>query len=165
MEKSKTLLVNILQWIHLLLFFSITSIIILLHIFTDDFLDFLRFPEYVKAIDAYTPINWPAGFHFYHVILISIILITFINGLGLRYYSNKIWRIISDLASFLNILFMWPTALFFLFTLASSEELSVQNIQSSLIFFAAAFLVFILDLVTWYVDDQSLIKIRRSKRS
>lgn len=136
-------MIRILQWTHLLIFFLLSTIIILLHIYTDNFLDLLRFPEYVKAIDVYSTPNWPAGFHLYHVILISILLLTLINGVGLMSYENKIWRIVSDLASFLNLLFMWLISLFFVFTLASSDLLSPENIQSSLIFFSATFVVFI----------------------
>lgn len=164
MSNIKPQPVKILQWIHFLLFLLITVTIILLHIYTDNFLDFLRFPEYVKAVDFFASPNWPEGFHFYHVILLSILLLTLINGFGLIFYENKVWRITTDLASFLNILFMWPISLFFLFTLASSEYLTAQNIQSSLIFFVITFIVFVLDLVTWYIDDHSLVKIHKKRR-
>ena len=160
-DPKKPKIVTILQTIHLVVFVASAGTIFLLHIFTKNFLDFLRMPAYVKAIDPWASIDWPGSLHFYHVILVFIFFLTLINALGLIYYSSRTWRIVSDLSSFLSFLIVLPASLFFIYTIASSGQLSAVNIQAGLFFFAITFFVFILDLVTWYVDEQSLLKIMK----
>jgi len=153
--------VKVLQIIHFTVFILAISIISLQHIFTQNFLDILRMPAYVKAIDPWAASDWPGNFHFYHVILIFYISLTFINGMGLFYYSKKIWRVISDGSSFLSFLIIWPISLFFIYTVASTGPLDKLTIQSAVLFSIITFSLFILDLVTWYVDEQSLLRIGR----
>lgn len=150
-----------LQYVHLTVFLVFVTIIFLLHLITSNFLDVLRFPNYFKAIDPFALPTWPSGFHFYHVILALLVGLPLINALGLVFAKHPIYRIVSDLSSFLGFLILWPTALFFIFTLSSALNLTSENIQSSLIFFGASILVFILDLITWYFDEESLLKISK----
>ena len=154
----KPRIVHILQIIHFASFVSAIGVISLLHIITEDFLDILRMPAYVKAIDPWAVSDWPGSFHFYHLISAFFILLTLINALGLFYYSQRSWRVISDFSSFLSFLIIWPISLFFVYTLASTGPLESKTVQSALFFFTVTFFLFILDLVTWYVDDQSLIR-------
>ena len=158
---QKPRIVYVLQIIHFATFVLAVTIIFLLHIFTQNFLDFLRMPAYVKAIDPWAASDWPGSVHFYHVVLLFFVTLTLINALGLFFYSSRLWRIISDISSFLGFFIIWPASLFFIYTLASSGPLSGEVIKSALFFFTVTFSLFVLDLVTWYVDEQSFLKIRK----
>jgi len=158
---QKPNIIKVLQWAHFAVFSSIVAIISGLHIITENFLDILRFPPYVKAVNPLVAGNWPGTLHFYHIILFFFLTLTLIDAFGLFFYSSKIWRIISDITSFLGFMIIWPTALFFVYTLASSGDISFQHILTGLIFFTFTFLIFVLDIVTWYVDEQSLLKFPR----
>ena len=111
MEKvKKPKSVKVLQITHFTVFILAISIISLQHIFTQNFLDILRMPAYVKAIDPWAASDWPGNFHFYHVVLIFYISLTFINGMGLFYYSKKFIKSKSRIQSKLPLLIL----LFFL---------------------------------------------------
>jgi len=164
---TKPVPVKILQWLHLIIFVTAVGIIFVLHYYPEDFLDFLRVPLFLRDINSMLGSSWPVSLHIYQIILIFFLLLTLIDSLGLLFYHSKSWRIISDLSSFLGFLIIWPVALFFVFTLVSSDNLDLQNIKTALVYFIFSFSLFILDLVTWFVDEQSflargLIKIKRS---
>src|SRR4030042_2874693 len=134
--------ITVLQWIHLSVFLFVAGTITLLHIITKDFLDFLRLPQFLKTLNPLLGFGWPVALNVYDVILVFFLLVTFIDALGLLYYSNKTWKFLSDISSFLGFLVIWPTALFFLFSLASSETLKVIDVQTATVFFIFAFLLF-----------------------
>jgi|SRR3989344_4490563 len=156
-------IIRVLQWIHLSIFLLVVGTITLLHLITKDFFDFLRLPQFLRTLNPLLGFGWPVSLHVYQAILVFFLLITLTDGLGLLFYRSKTWRLISDVSSFLGFLIIWPTALFFLFSLASSETLRVIDIQTAILFFIFAFLLFLLDLVTWFVDEQSFLG-KRIKR-
>jgi len=123
----------------------------------------MRLPRLIGDLNPLFGFGWPASLHVYQSILIFAILVAFINCLGLILYNSNLWRKISDISSFLGVLIIWPTSLFLLFALASAENLNTQNIQTIFIFFGLTFLIAILDLITWFVDEQSFVKKIRKK--
>lgn len=151
-----------LQAVHLIVFIAAVAVVSALHIYTQDFLDFLRFPILLKSINPFLGSGWPASLHVYQTILIIYLAIVLLDGLGLFFYKSKVWRGISDLTSFLGFLLIWPIILFLVLTLASSETLTTQNVKTILSYFAFSLFLFLLDLVTWYFDERSLIKLKRS---
>lgn len=149
---------KILQFIHLLIFVSGILIVLILHLITFNFWDFLRLPQLLKDLNPLFGFGWPASLHVYQSILVFAMIVSLINGLGLVFYKLKQWRAISDLSSFLGVLIIWPVSLLLLFTLASAENLDLANIKTIFIYFGFTFLIAVLDLVTWFVDEQSFVK-------
>ena len=158
---KKPEIVRILQFVHLAIFTLAIFVIFLLHLYTQNFLDFLRIPIFLKSINPLLGFGWPASLHVYQTILVFSLFLIFVDAAGLFFYRSRIWRIISDVSSFLGLLVIWPVALFFIFTLASAEKLEAQNIQTITVYFLLSLFLVILDLVTWFVDEQSLIKLRK----
>ncbi len=161
MSAKKPKIVFLLQYLNLIFFFAAIATITLLHTYTENFLDFLRLPRLIYEINPLVGNGWPISLHVYQSILIFSILLVLIDSLGLFFYSQKAWRFISDITSFLGFLVIWPTALFFIYTIASAENLRTIDLQTSLAYFTITFSLFILDLVTWFVDDQSFVRKRR----
>ena len=154
---AKPKIVIILQWIHLFVFIAVVGIISLLYYYPENLLDFLRLPLFLREIDLLIGQDWPASLHVYQIVLIFSLILVFIDALGLLFYRSKLWRMVSDVSSFLGFLIIWPVALFFIFTLSSFNNISLQNIHTALIYFFFSFLLFVLDLITWFVDEQSFL--------
>ncbi len=147
-----------LQFAHLIIFAIAILIVSILHIKTSNFWDFLRLPQFLKDLNPLFGFGYPASLHVYQSILVFALIVALINGLGLILYKSKIWRISSDISSFLGVLIIWPVSLFLLFTLASAEDLNLQNIQTVTIYFGFTFLIAVLDLIMWFIDEQSFVK-------
>lgn len=156
--KAKPAIVKFLQWAHLAIVITSIITISLLHYYTENFLDFLRLPTFLKDIDLFLGSGWPASLHVYQAILLFFIFVSLVDALGLFFYSSRVWRLISDASSFLGFLIILPVCVFFILTLASLDNLSLQSIQTILVYFAISLVIFILDLVTWFVEDRSLLK-------
>lgn len=163
MASYKPQIVTVLQIAHLCVFLIGVFIVVILHIYTQNFWDFLRLPTFLKSIDDFLNQAYPASLHIYQSILIFSMIITFIDALGLFFYKSKSWKIASDLTSFLGLLIIWPVALFFIFTIATAKNMSTLTIQTIYTYFGLSMLIFILDLVTWFVDEQALIRPFRRK--
>lgn len=161
MAARKPRIITVLQATHLAIFLIGISAVTLLHIRTSDFLDQLRLPTFLKEIDSFLGFAYPASLHVYQIILLFTLLLAAIDSLGLLFYKSKIWKFMSDITSFLGLLVIWPAALFFIFTLASAQNLTQASIQTIIVYFTFTLFIFVLDLVTWFVDEQSLIKIGR----
>lgn len=161
MTTKKPKIVSFLQYVNLIFFFTAISTITLLHVYTNNFLDFLRLPRLIYSMNPLLGHGWPASLHVYQFVLVLSIILVFIDSLGLFFYSSKTWRFISDFTSFLGFLIIWPASLFFIFTIASAENLRAIDVQTSLVYFAITFSLFLLDIITWFVDEQSYFQKRK----
>lgn len=161
MTAKKPKIVSFLQYLNLFFFTAAIATITLLHIYSNNFLDFLRLPRLIYEINPLVGNGWPISLHIYQLILIFSLFLVLIDALGLFFYSQKAWRFVSDITSFLGFLIIWPTALFFIYTIASAENLRTIDFQTSLVYFAITFSLFLLDLVTWFVDDHSFVRRRK----
>lgn len=153
---TKPPVIKILQWIHVSTLIIGVGVIFLLHLYPENILDFLRLPAFLKDINPFLGFGWPASLHVYQVILVFFLVVSLIDALGLLFYESRPWRIFSDLSSFLGFLIIWPASVFFIFTLVSTEGLKPQSIHTALVYFGFTFFIFILDLVTWFVDEQAI---------
>lgn len=162
-KKQKTLL--ILQILHLSAFLTGSIAIILLHIYTRNFLDFLRLPKFLREINALLNYSWPNSLHIYQIILISSLSIAAVDFLGLFFYRSKLWRFVSDLTSFLGFIVILPVILFFIFTLFYLKDLSYLNIQTIITYFSFTLFIFTLDFVTWLFDEKSLLSLKKKKEN
>lgn len=152
-----------LQIAHCCIFLTGIGVVTALHIKTADFWDFLRLPQLISDLNPLFGFGWPASLHVYQSILVFAIIVALINTTGLIFYNSKIWRFLSDLLSFVGFLFIWPVSLFLLFTLASAENLDMQNIQTIIVYFGFTFAIAVLDLITWFVDEKSFwMRIRKN---
>ncbi len=163
MKRNRTL--RLLQLTHLTILIIGILVITILHIFTQNFWDFLRIPVFLRSIDEFLGQGWPISLSVYHAVLVTSLLVALINAAGLIFYKNKVWRIATDIVTFVGFLIIWPICLFFALILATAQNLSEQNVHTILVYFLFTLSIFILDLVTWYFDDQSLVTIVKRKRS
>lgn len=157
--------VKALQTIHLVVFVLTLFTIFSLHFYPQNFLDTLRLPLYLKSIDPFLGYSWPSSLYIYQVVLLFFIFLILIDGLGLFFYQSRFWRFVSDVSSFLGFLLMVPVTFFFIFTLVVAKNLTPDNVITATIYFAFSSFLFLLDLVTWYVDEQSFLKIGKKSKS
>jgi len=83
---------KILQFLHLIIFLAGITIVVILHIKTTNFWDFLRLPKLIVDLDPFFGSGWPASLHVYQAILVFAMIVALINGLGTFFYRRKIWR-------------------------------------------------------------------------
>jgi len=155
-DSKKPLTVKILQWIYLLVFIFVVGAIIVLHNVPNEMLVTLRVPRFLREIDPFLGYAWPSSLLVYQVTLLFSLFLILVDSLGLFFYQARLWRIFSDLSSFLGLFVAWTIILFFVFSLTFSNVLKDDNIQTAMIFLALSLFLFILDLVTFAVDEQSL---------
>ena len=160
---GKPKIFSVLQLLHVSTVVAAIIIIFLLHLHPSNLLDVLRFPAFLKDINPLLGFAWPASLHVYQFTLVFFLAVSLIDALGLVFYQSRTWRLFSDISSFLGFLIIWPVSLFFIFTLASAETLESQSIQTALVYFGLTFFLFILDLVTWFIDEQALLVRRLAK--
>jgi len=162
---KKPLAVKILQWIYLLIFIFVVGMIIVLHNVPNEMLVTLRVPQFLREIDPFLGYTWPSSLLVYQATLLFSLFLILVDSLGLFFYNALFWRIFSDLSSFLGLFVAWTIILFFVFSLTFSNVLEDDNIQTAIIFLVLSLFLFILDLVTFAVDEQSLSRRLFKKRS
>ena len=164
-NSEKPLAVKVLQWVYLIIFLFSIGTIVTLHNLPDEILIILRVPRFLREIDPFLGFAWPASFHIYQATLLLFLFLIFIDGLGLFFYQSRFWRLISDLSSFVGLFVIWSVFLFFIFSLTLAEGFEERNIQTTIVFLLLAFFLFILDLITFLVDEQSLGRRLLKKRN
>lgn len=153
---QKPAIVKVLQWINLIVFLTSVTLVIAMHNLSESTLQTIRVPTFLQQIDQFLDYAWPASLHVYQVVLVIFLLIIFVNSLGLILYTSVIWRTISDLLSFLGLFLVWTAGVFFVLALSLGMFTSSENVQTALIFLIVSVLLFLLDLVTFFVDEQHL---------
>lgn len=153
---AKPSLVMVLQWVYLVVFLISVAAIFVLHSAPDFFLEFLRVPKFLREIDPFLGYAWPATLYVYQAVLVIFLFIIFINSLGLLFYNYRTWRIISDLTSFFGLFVIWTAGVFFVIALSLGMFTTAENVKTALTFFLVAIFLFILDLITFFVDEQHL---------
>lgn len=153
---QKPAIVKILQLLHFLVFLTLITFIILMHNLPANTFQILRIPTFLQQIDPFLVFSYPSSLFIYQITLILFLAIAFINSLGLFFYSARFWRLVSDLSSFLGLFVVWSVVLFFILSLSFEFFTTSENVQTAFVYVIIAFFLFILDLITFFVDENHL---------
>lgn len=150
---------RLLSFFYFLVFLVVVFVIFLVHTIPSPFLDIVRLPTFLKLINPFLGNSWPLSLHIYHGILIVFTLITLIDAATLYFSSSSRIRYLSAISSYIGYTLMGVVSLFFIYALLffSYSELTIK--QASF-FMITTLLLLILDLFTFIIDEEGLIKLR-----
>lgn len=142
----------ILQGVYVFLFFAF-----LLNAFTVDVLfappalAILRVPTNIRGIGEIINAPWTQSIRLYHVLLLMATVVGSLNLLGLSSLHSKLWRRALRASSFLGILMLWSGFMFFLLPFLITGNYNSVFIQTSMIYAAVTFIIFLVNLATFTV--------------
>jgi hypothetical protein len=92
--------------------FTLGAIIIApTHIFSPPSFMYARFPTYLKTMDPFFGVSWPATFELYHRVLYVLGIVISLNAIGILAYPK--FKNITKISSFISIFLFSLIVLFF----------------------------------------------------
>ena len=156
--------IQILQTIYFAIFLFSVALITLMHIIPDPALAVFRIPKDIREIGPSLGLSWPMSLHVYQVFLILFLIILLLNGIGLWRLNVARWRSICSISSFLGLFLIWSIFLFFMLPFILHANLNPKNLETSLIYSMLAFVLFIVDLLTFAVVQKAKTDLKLTKK-
>ena len=153
---QKPVSVKILQWVYLLVFVAIISTVTIIHNTDRPFLDVLRIPTFFRLAEPYVGISYISSMTVYHFTFAYFLLIILIDAIALFWYSSKFLKQLSLLSSFVGFFLIGFMVLYFLYSFAVIGFSSYTTGMSALIFMLASIAFFVLDLITFFVEEEGI---------
>ena len=149
---DKLLVVKILRWIYLGIFLIGFFAIVLLHAVPKPFLDIIRMPTFIRAAEPYLGFPYDPSLFIYQIALLSFLFVSLVDAASLFLFSSNLMRRVSAYASFFGVVIISFVGVYFLYSLfIIGFSSSLTN--TILIYLTASFLLFILDIFTFRVDE------------
>jgi len=161
---GRPLSVQILAWVYLLVFAAVVFVIFLVHIIPSPFLDLVRLPTFLRLANPFLGDSWPTSLHIYQAILIFYLFVTLVDAASLFFFASNILREVSAISSYVSFGVMGAVAGFFLYSLLFFGASSTVFSQRASFFLSISFFLFLLDLFTFVVDEESLNRLRLGLR-
>ena len=155
-KREKPAIVKVLQWVYFLVFFSIIATVIIIHNTPRPFLDILRIPTFFRAAEPYVGISYISSMTVYHFTLAYFLLIILIDAVSLFLYSNKFLKQLSLLSSVFGFFLIGFVTLYFLYSVFVIGFASHTVAISVLIYLLLSLVFFLLDLLTFFVEEQGI---------
>jgi len=146
------LAVKILRWVYLGIFLIGLFTVVLLHTVPKPFLDIARVPTFIRAAEPYLGFPYDPSLSIYQITLLSFLFISLVNSISLFFLSSNAMRKISACTSLLGVILIGFVGVYFLYSLLA-VGLSSTLTSTILIYLTTSFLLFILDIVTFKVDE------------
>lgn len=140
---------------HLAVLGIVVSTITLLHAVPAPFLDFLRMPLLLRAIDPYIGNLYPSSFYAYHWILYFLFIVLVVDFLSLRVRSRRL-ELIGTVCSLAGALIMISLVAFFL-RLAVSAGDNQLIVRGMIAYISFCGMLCLLDLAT-FATERNLLK-------
>ena len=156
MEKPQE--VKILQWVYLLIFLVDFGMIVLLHAFPKPFLDIIRMPTFIRAAEPYLKFPYDTSLLIYQITLLFFITSTLVDSFSLFLFSSKIMKKVSAISSFVGFVLIGIVFLYFLYSLGL-VGLESRLALTALIYLIISFILMMLDLYTFEIDEELLTHI------
>jgi hypothetical protein len=153
---EKPAIVRVLQWVYFVVFFSIIATVIIIHNTPRPFLDILRLPTYFRLAEPYVGISYISSMTVYHFALAYFLLIILIDAVSLFWYSNKFLKQLSLLSSIFGFFLIGFMVLYFLYSLLVIGFASYTAAVSASIYLLLSLAFFLLDLITFFVEEQGV---------
>ena len=128
------------------------GIIVLLHVAPKPFLDIIRIPTFIRAAKPFLGFPYDLPLLIYQVTLLSFLAISLVAGVSLFFISSALMKIISAFASLIGFVLMGIVSFYFLYSLVMIGVASALT-TTVLIYLLLCFSLFILDLFTFWIDE------------
>jgi hypothetical protein len=148
--------VKILQWTYFVAFLSIVAAATIIHNTERPFLDVLRIPTFFRLAEPYVGFSYKASLTIYHFTFAYFILLILVDAVCLFWYSNKFLKQLSLLSSYIGFFLIGFIFLYFLYSFFLIGFADHQAAVSALIFLLLSQTFFILDLITFFVEEQGI---------
>ena len=148
--------VKVLQWAYLLAFVSIAATGTIIHNTERPFLDVLRIPTFFRLAEPYVGFSYKASLTVYHFSFAYFLLLILIDAVCLFWYSNKFLKQLSLLTSYIGFFLIGFIFLYFMYSFFLIGFADQQAALSALIFLLLSQTFFILDLITFFVEEEGI---------
>lgn len=142
--------------IYLFIFLLTVLAIVALHLFPKDFLDFARLPTFLNQISPLMGVQFPTALLVYQITLVYFLFLILTDGIFLMRPSSKRSREISAALSLVGGFLMAVVATFFVCWLFFVGFLQSQVFFSTVFYLSVALVLFLLDLFTFVVEEESI---------
>jgi len=102
---------------HVVLLLVVIGVIALLHTKAPPFLDFLRMPLFLRAVDPLVGSVYPGSFYVYHITLNFLWVFALLNLASFALPKSRFFRSLSLAFSLVGVVIMTTLCFFFLYTL------------------------------------------------
>jgi len=137
-----------LKFFHLVFLGLVVLTIVLLHTVPPPFLDFLRMPLFLRAVDPYIGEIYPSSFYLYHTALYFFFAVMFIDLIALTFTKSQFLKTLSSSVSLVGVVVMIVIGGFFVYTLTNGFA-DALILKGSLAYLAFCSGFFALDLTTF----------------
>lgn len=148
--------VKVLQWIYLMAFLSIVATAAIIHNTERPFLDVLRPPTFFRLAEPYVGISYKASLTIYHFTFAYFLLLILVDAICLFWYFNKFLKQLSLVSSYIGFFLIGFIFLYFMYSFLLIGFADRQAAVSALIFLLLSLTFFILDLITFFVEEQGI---------
>ena len=152
MKTDKLLAIKILRWAYLGIFLIGFFTTVLLHAVPKPFLDIIRMPTFIRAAEPYLGFPYDPSLLIYQITLLSFLFISLVDSLSLFFFSSNTMRKLSAYTSLLGVILIGFVGVYFLYSLFVIGFSSTLT-GTILIYLTVSFLLFILDIFTFRVDE------------
>jgi len=148
--------VRILKWVYLAVFAIAGAFVLLLTLSTGSIFEVLRFSNVVQSngIPILTVFRFLVGFY---------LLLILVDAVSLFNYQSLLWREVSAVSSLIGIVLMGMGSLFMIYILAAANLVSTGTAVLALLYLVVAVGLFLLDLLTFFVEEEELLGIAIKK--
>jgi hypothetical protein len=125
-----------------------------MHITESGFLESLRLPSFFRNNQGTLNVSYISSLTVYHFTFAYFVLIFVVDIVAFFKYSNEFLRRLSLLASIFGFFVFGFMILYFLYSLILLWQEGIGITLSALIFFLLSVALFILDLITYLIEER-----------
>jgi hypothetical protein len=150
--------VRILKWVYLAVFAVAGAFALMLTFSTNSIFEVLRFSNVVQASNGFPILT------IFRLLVGFYLILILIDAVSLFNYRSSLWREVSAVASLIGIVLMGLGSLFMVYILAAANLVSNATAVLSLLYLVVAVGLFLLDLLTFFVEEEGLLGVAIKKR-
>ncbi len=148
--------VRILKWVYTVVFAFGGAFALLLSLSTESLFETLRFSNVVEGVAVLSVFRFLVGFY---------LLLMLVDAVSLFNYSSFIWREVSAISSLVGIVLMGLASLFMIYIQSIASRVSTEVAILSLLYLIIAIGLFLLDILTFFVEEEQLLGISVRKKA
>lgn len=151
--------VRILKWVYLIVFLVGSAFVIALSIFNESTLQLVQFSQVTSVIG-----NGYGVLQVFKFLATFYLFLMFIDTVSLFNYKSLALREVSAISSLVGFLLMGMGSLFMIYVLALSTSISTEVAIVALLYLVIAVGLFLLDLLTFFVEEEGLLSLSLKRR-
>lgn len=151
-EKPKS--IKVLQWVYLFILIFVVVVVFLMHFTESGFLESLRLPTFFRNTQDALNVSYISSLTVYHFTFAYFVLIFTVDIAAFFKYESEFLRRLSLLASIFGFFVFGFMVLYFLYSLIQLWQEGTGITLAALIFFLLSITLFILDLITYLIEER-----------